>query len=80
MDVSTLYRWVQAYAPEPNRRIRKKRKPTDTPWHVDDIYMRVKGVWTAYAKWQFASFALKGALAHFDGICSPSILGLFRKR
>jgi hypothetical protein len=80
VDVSSLNRWVQAYAPELNRRIHKKRKPTDTRWHMDETYMRVKGVWIGYAKWQFASFALRGAVAHFDGIRSPATLGLFRNR
>ena len=46
VDASTLYRWVQAYAPELDRRIRKRLKPTTACWHVDETYIRVKGVWT----------------------------------
>lgn len=37
---------MQAYAPELDRRIRKKLKPTTGYWHVDETYIRVKGVWT----------------------------------
>jgi hypothetical protein len=46
VDASTLYRWVQAYAPELDLRIRKKLKPTTACGHVDETYIRVKGVWT----------------------------------
>lgn len=46
VDASTVYRWVQAYAPELERRVRRKLKPTAGNWHVDETYVRVKGVWT----------------------------------
>ena len=46
VDSSTVYRWVQAYAPELDRRIRRRLKRTVGPWHVDETYIRVKGVWT----------------------------------
>jgi transposase-like protein len=45
VDASTIYRWVQAYAPELDRRIRRKLKPTWGDWHVDETYIRIKGVW-----------------------------------
>jgi transposase-like protein len=45
VDASTIYRWVQAYAPELDRRIRRRLKPTWGDWHVDETYIRVKGVW-----------------------------------
>ena len=37
---------MQAYAPELDRRIRRRLKRTVGPWHVDETYIRVKGVWT----------------------------------
>ena len=46
VDASTLYLWVQAYAPELDRQIHKNLKPTNTRWHLDETYIRVKGVWT----------------------------------
>jgi transposase-like protein len=45
VDASTIYRWVQAYAPELDRRIRRRLKPTWGDWHVDETYIRIKGVW-----------------------------------
>jgi transposase-like protein len=45
VDASTIYRWVQAYAPEIDRRIRRKLKPTRGDWHVDETYIHIKGVW-----------------------------------
>jgi len=45
VDASTIYRWVQAYAPELDRRIRRKLKPTRGDWHVDETYIRIKGDW-----------------------------------
>jgi transposase-like protein len=45
VDPSTIYRWVQAYTPELDRRIRRKLKPTWGDWHVDETYIRIKGVW-----------------------------------
>ena len=45
VDASTIYRWVQAYAPELDRRLRRNLKPTQGNWHVDETYIRIKGVW-----------------------------------
>ena len=38
-------RWVQRYAPEVNRRLRSRLKPTNDSWRVDETYVRVKGKW-----------------------------------
>ena len=46
VDATTIYRWVQAYAPEMNRRIRRHLRPTSDRWHVDETYIEVKGRWT----------------------------------
>ena len=46
VDATTVYRWVQAYAPEVNRRIRRHLRPTSDRWHVDETYIQVKGRWT----------------------------------
>lgn len=45
MDATTIYRWVQAYAPEMNRRIRRHLRPTLDRWHVDETYIQEKGRW-----------------------------------
>ena len=46
VDHTTLWRWVQCYAPELNRRCRRELKPTNGSWRVDETYVRVKGKWT----------------------------------
>jgi IS6 family transposase len=45
LDHTTIYRWVQQYAPELEKRSRPHLKtPTDS-WRVDETYIKVKGVW-----------------------------------
>lgn len=47
IDHSTIYRWVQVYAPEIEKRLRWKWKPSDwkRSWRVDETYIKVKGKW-----------------------------------
>jgi transposase, IS6 family len=47
VDHTTLYRWVQAYAPEIEKRLRWYRngRDLDGSWRVDETYIRVKGQW-----------------------------------
>ena len=44
-DHGTVWRWVQRYAPELQRRLRGHLKPTNDSWRVDETYVRVKGKW-----------------------------------
>jgi transposase, IS6 family len=46
VDSSTIWRWVQYYAPELNARIRRELKPTNGSWRTDETYVRVAGRWT----------------------------------
>jgi transposase, IS6 family len=46
VDPSTIWRWVQRYAPELNVRIRRALKPTKSSWRTDETYVRVAGRWT----------------------------------
>ena len=46
VDPSTIWRWVQRYAPELNVRIRRELKPTNGSWRTDETYVRVAGRWT----------------------------------
>jgi len=43
VEHSTLYRWVQRYAPELDKRCRRHLKPTNDSWRVDETYIKVKG-------------------------------------
>ena len=45
VDHVTVWRWVQRYAPELERRLRRRLKPTNDSWRVDETYIRVKGKW-----------------------------------
>ena len=44
-DPTTIWRWVQRYAPELEERRRRHLKPTNKSWRVDETYVRVKGRW-----------------------------------
>ena len=47
VDHSTIYRWVQRYAPEMDKRLRWQwRQPRSTSWRVDETYVKVRGQWT----------------------------------
>ena len=43
VDRSCVWRWVQAYAPEINKRCRPHLKPTNKSYRVDETYIKVKG-------------------------------------
>jgi transposase-like protein len=43
VDHTTLFRWIQAYAPELEKRIRPHLRMTNGSWRVDETYIRVKG-------------------------------------
>jgi transposase-like protein len=42
---STIFRWVQRYAPEIEKRIRPYQGPRSGSWRVDETYVRVGGKW-----------------------------------
>src|ERR1700751_1817917 len=44
-DHVTVWRWVQRYAPEMERRLRSRLKPSNDSWRLDETYVRVKGRW-----------------------------------
>jgi transposase-like protein len=43
VDHVTVWGWVQRYAPELERQLRRRLKPTNDSWRVDETYIRVKG-------------------------------------
>ena len=45
VDHTTLYRWVQRFAPELEKRTRRHLRPCRGPWHVDETFVRVDGQW-----------------------------------
>src|SRR3712207_5623255 len=52
VDHTTLFRWIQAYAPELEKRmeLEKRIRPhlhrSNGSWRVDETYVKVKGRWT----------------------------------
>ncbi len=45
VDHTTIYRWVQSYAPELEKRCRPHLNLTNDSWRVDETYIKVKGEW-----------------------------------
>src|SRR5215203_4416579 len=46
VDHTTLFRWIQVYAPELEKRIRPHLHRSNGSWRVDETYVKVKGRWT----------------------------------
>jgi transposase, IS6 family len=45
VDPSTIFRWVQRYAPEIEKRLRRFQGSRSGSWRVDETYVRVGGRW-----------------------------------
>src|SRR5271157_4861131 len=45
VDHSTIYRWVQHYAPEIDKRCRPHLKATNDSWRVDETSIKVRKTW-----------------------------------
>ena len=45
VDHTTVWRWVQAYAPEIRKRLQGQLKYKRTTWIMDETYVRVAGRW-----------------------------------
>ena len=43
VDASCIWRWVQAYSPELNKRCRPHLKPVNKSYRIDETYIKVKG-------------------------------------
>jgi IS6 family transposase len=44
-DHTTVWRWVQRYGPELEKRLRRHLKLTNKSWRCDETYIKVKGHW-----------------------------------
>ena len=45
VDHTTIFRWIQAYAAELERRIRPHLRMSNGSWRVDETYVKAKGRW-----------------------------------
>ena len=67
VDHSTIYRWVQFYAPKILDKLKRYWKPTlGYSWRVDETYIQVKG------KWVYLYRALDSAGNTIDFYLSPT--------
>jgi transposase-like protein len=65
LDHTTIYRWVQQYAPDLEQRCRPHLKQTNDSWRVDETYIKVKGQWMyLYRAVDSASNNLEFLLSH----------------
>src|SRR4028119_185634 len=46
VDHTTIFRWIQAYAAELEKRIRPQLRLSNGSWRVDETYVKVKSRWT----------------------------------
>jgi transposase, IS6 family len=61
VDPSTIFRWVQRYAPEIEKRVRRYQGYRSGSWRVDETYVRVGGKW----KYLFRAVDKHGQLIDF---------------
>lgn len=45
VDHATLNRWVEQYAGQVAEDARRRKRPTDRSWRMDETYIKVKGRW-----------------------------------
>jgi len=61
VDHSTVYRWVQAYSPQLDKRCRPHLRPTSDSWRVDEVYVNIKG----QGKWLYRAVDKHGDTLDF---------------
>ena len=45
VDYATLNRWVERYAGQVAENARRRKRPTDRSWRMEETYIKVKGQW-----------------------------------
>src|SRR3954468_5025453 len=64
VDHTTIFRWIQAYAPKLEKRIRPHLRTCNGSWRVDETSVKVKGRWTyLYRAVDSESMQTRGGLA-----------------
>src|ERR1700686_4049529 len=69
VDHTTIFRWIQAYAEELEKRIRPHLRMSNGSWRVDETYVKVKGRWIYLYRARGRSFRLRARarLGHRQG-------------
>ena len=42
VDYASIYKWVQAYSSQLDKRCRRHLRPSSSTWRVDEVYVKVK--------------------------------------
>ena len=66
VDHTTIFRWVQRYAPELDKRCRPQLKATNDSYRVDETYIKIK------KQWHYLYRAVDSAGATLDFMLSPT--------
>jgi IS6 family transposase len=66
VDHTTVFRWVQRYAPELDQRCRPQLKATNDSYRVDETYIRIK------KQWYYLYRAVDSTGATLDFMLSPT--------
>jgi transposase-like protein len=66
VDHTTIWRWIQRYAPEFEKRLRSKLRCTGRCWRVDETYVRIAG------EWRYLYRAVDAAGQTIDFLLSPT--------
>src|SRR5438270_8634650 len=75
IDHTTVWRWVQHYAPELEERTRPHLKSTNKSWRVDETYVRIKGRWFyLYRAIDLAGATIDFFLSAFRSAAAPKAL------
>ncbi len=45
IERSTIFRWVQEYAPDIKKQIKHYLKQTNDSWKLDETYIKIRGQW-----------------------------------
>ncbi len=48
VDHTTIFRWIQTYAVDLEKRLRPRLRMSNGSWRVDETYIKVKGRWTYF--------------------------------
>ena len=62
VDHTTVWRWIQAYAPELRQRLQRQLKYKRATWFMDEMYVRVAGRWM----YLFRAVDSRGATVDFN--------------
>jgi transposase, IS6 family len=66
VDHTTIFRWVQRYAPELDKRCRSRLKATNDSYRVDETYIKIK------RQWYYLYRAVDSTGATLDFMLSPT--------